>query len=132
MIKLTNKEASDILSPLAMGLFSDSKRPFPNKDIFLLLDIVEVIEKRLKPYHKRFREIVHKYEGTILDSGHIIYEDPEKKKLAVNDLIELNETQLEYNFEPLKRKEDWPKLSLAEAKILKPLMRNGNNERHSG
>lgn len=133
MIKLTNKEASDLLSPIATKLFIDSNRPFPNRDSFLLEDIVDIIQKRLKPYHKKFREIVESYGGTIIDGGHIIYDTPENQALAEKDLIELNETQLEYTFEPITVKDDWPRLSIAEAKILKPLIqRNGNHEGHSG
>ena len=131
MIRLTNNQAQALLSKAAVNLFADSTRPFPTKDIFNILDLVEMVEKRNRTYLKQYRKIIEDNKGVIGDDQKIKYASDEDKNKAIEQLIELNEAKLEYQFEPLDIKDDWPRLSLAEASILKPLIRNGKNEGHS-
>lgn len=122
MIKLKNKEASALLSPTAQMLFSDSKRQFPVKDSFLLLDLIKMIEERIKPFNEKIREIVIKYNGVILPNGSIKLPPDNESEIAINEISELNNVELEYSFEKLKIKDNWPNLSVQEAHILEPII----------
>lgn len=125
MIKLTNREAHELHTPIAVRLFSDPRRPFPTKDAFLLLDIVDTVKDRVERYHEQFRKIVSEYNGTFDPNGAVRYVTEEESKDATEKIKELNEIELEYPIEPLIMNDDWPRLSLAEASILKPLIKNG-------
>lgn len=122
MIKLSNKQASALISPVAQMLFSDNRRPFPIRDAFLLLDLTKNIEQRIKPYRDKFSDIVNKSGGVILPDGSIKIEDEEKRFEAKKMLSELNDIELEYPGEQLKITDEWPKLSVQEASILQPLI----------
>lgn len=122
MIKLSNKQASALISPVAKILFSDNQRPFPIRDAFLLLDLTKNIEQRIKPYRDKFSDIVNKSGGVILPDGSIKIEDEEKRFEVKKMLSELNDTELEYPGEQLKITDEWPKLSVQEASILQPLI----------
>ena len=122
MIKLSNKQASALISPVAKILFSDNRRPFPIRDAFLLLDLTKNIEHRIKPYRDKFSDIVNKSGGVILPDGSIKIEDEEKRFEAKKMLSELNDIELEYPGEQLKITDEWPKLSVQEASILQPLI----------
>lgn len=97
MIKLKNKDAFALISPVAQRLFTDSRRPFPVRDTFLLLDIVQQIQDRA--------------------------EKIKSKELTPEELKEFEEIELEYHGEKLTISDDWPKLSVQEAMILKPLIK---------
>lgn len=122
MIKLSNKQASALISPVAQMLFSDNRRPFPIRDAFLLLDLTKNIEQRIKPYRDKFSDIVNESDGVILPDGSIKIEDEEKRFEAKKMLSELNDIELEYPGEQLKITDEWPKLSVQEASILQPLI----------
>lgn len=122
MIKLSNKQASALISPVAQMLFSDNRRPFPIRDAFLLLDLTKNIEQRIKPYRDKFSDIVNESGGVILPDGSIKIEDEEKRFEAKKMLSELNDIELEYPGEQLKITDEWPKLSVQEASILQPLI----------
>ena len=122
MIKLKNKEASALLSPTAQMLFSDSKRQFPVKDSFLILDLIKMIEERLKPFNEKIKEIISEYNGLILPDGRIKFPPDKNSNEALNKISELNNTELEYSFEKLTIKDSWPKLSVQEAHILQPII----------
>ena len=122
MIKLSNKQASALISSVAQMLFSDNRRPFPIRDAFLLLDLTKNIEQRIKPYRAKFSDIVNESGGVILPDGSIKIEDEEKRFEAKKMLSELNDIELEYPGEQLKITDEWPKLSVQEASILQPLI----------
>jgi len=122
VIKLSNKQASALISPVAQMLFSDNRRPFPIRDAFLLLDLTKNIEQRIKPYRDKFSDIVNESGGVILPDGSIKIEDEEKRFEAKKMLSELNDIELEYPGEQLKITDEWPKLSVQEASILQPLI----------
>ena len=132
MIKLSNDEQQALLSKAAVRLFTDSNRPFPTKDIFQILDLIELIEKRSKTYREQFKKIIDDHNGKVDDRNNVTYETDEDKAKAIEKILELNAATLEYNFEPLTVDDKWPNLTLAEASILKPLIRNGKNEGYSG
>ena len=122
MIKLTNKEASMLLSPVAQRLFTDHRRPFPTRHTFMILDLVNNIESRIELYRKQTHEVIEKYNGVIKSDGSVACTS-EKDTLELSEkLRELNDIQLEYPGELLTM-EDWPKLSVQEAMILKPLLK---------
>lgn len=123
MIKLSNNEALSIVSKKAISLFNDDDRPFPVKDMFKILDIVKMIEVRVKLYYEQLDKINKKNNGAVGNSGIMDYKTDTDRENAAKEITELLETELEYNFEPLEIKDDWPKLSLTEAYILKPLIK---------
>lgn len=126
MIKLTNKQCDLLLSPLAQNLFTDQKRSFPTEIAFKLLDIITCIRSRIVSYHETFREIVEENDGIIEANGNIKYPSEEKKTAANNSLEILASIEIEINGFKLVVDDSWPKLSIAEAQILKPLIKEDN------
>lgn len=122
MIKLTNKEASALLSPVAQRLFSDSRRPFPVRDTFLILDLINSIEPRNKTFNTQLSEIVKKYDGEILPTGSVKLKDESKRSELEGKIDELSKIELEYPSEKLTITDGWPNLSVQEAHILKPII----------
>ncbi len=122
MIKLKNKEASYLLSPVAQRLFSDNRRPFPAKDTFLILDLIGIIEPRIKQYNQKVSEIVSENDGEILPTGAIKLKDESKRIEVESKIEELSQIELEYPGEKLRITDGWPNLSVQEAHILKPII----------
>ena len=122
MIKLKNKEASHLLSPVAQRLFSDSRRPFPAKDTFLILDLIGSIEPRIKQYNQKVSEIVSENDGEILPTGALKFKDESKRAEVESKIEELSQIELEYPGEKLRITDGWPNLSVQEAHILKPII----------
>jgi len=52
-----------------------------------------------------------------------IYNDQVPKLKTDEEIRQLNEAETEFNFEPLEITNDWPKLSIKEARILLPLIK---------
>lgn len=127
MIKLTNQQAAQLNSPIIANLMQDTARPFPMTDAFKLSDILQTITTRLRNYHETSRKIVEDRTGTIdPKTGLITYLEPDQGEEANKMLQELNEVELEYQGDKLKPTEDWPKLTLAEASLLRPIIDNGS------
>jgi hypothetical protein len=124
MIKLTNRQASALLSPTAQLLFNDPNRNFPVKDTFVLADILQSIDSRIKVYREQLKKIIEANGGEIADDGKITYSKDGDSEKALKEMEELNDIELEYPGRLLKINNDWPKLSLQEAIILKPLIKD--------
>ena len=122
MIKLSNKEALALLSPTAQKLFADSSKPFPTKESFMILDLIQLIEQRIKLFHKQVNEVVEKYEGKVSAARIPVFKKETNRIAAEEEIQKLKEVQLEYPCEKFKLTDDWPKLSVEEAYILKPLI----------
>lgn len=129
MLKLTNLEASFLVSPIMHQLYSDPARQFPTETSFALADLVICIETRIDAYHKKFREIVTAHKGVIESSGRITYPDENSLMAAKAELEKINAITLEYPCDLIERTDEWPKLAVNEAKILKPILREKSCEK---
>ena len=125
MIKLTNLQCSALMTKTIQNLFSDESRQFPIQDAFKLSDLLTTVQSRMKAYFEQVQKIA-KEDGAKIEANGAVSNlsiDAQKK------LIELNQAELEYNFEKLDITDDWPKLSLSEASILRPLLNlNGDKK----
>lgn len=122
MIKLTNAQASAFNSPIIQKLFQDENRHFPMADAFLLSDVIKGIQDRLKAYFDQMRAIVEANHGTIDEQGRVTYGENGHAQKAAEEIAALNDIALEYIGDKVKPSSDWPKLSLAEALILNPIL----------
>lgn len=122
MIKLTNQQASAFNSPKITQLFEDDSAKFPVDIAFKLADMLSQIQSRLPTYHQKARKIVEGHGGKVDPKGLVTYPDFEKQKAAEIDMLKLNAVEIEIHGEPVKVDESWPKIGLAEALILKPLI----------
>lgn len=125
MIKLTNGQAAAFNTQIIANLFADQNRQFPIEDAFRLSDAIQQIQSRLPAYKKQLKKIVDENNGTVNEAGIVNYPDPTKAATANEQIERLNKITFEVNSEPVKMSADWPKLTLAEATILRPLL-NGS------
>lgn len=123
MIKLSNKEASALLSPIANVLFNDPNRKFPITVSFTILDIIQEAEKRIKLFRDKVKEIIEQNNGEIEENGEYKFKVVEDRKKAEDEISSLSSLEFEYSGDFLEITEDWPKLSIQEAYILKPLIK---------
>lgn len=129
MIKLTNQQASAFNSNKITSLFEDDSAKFPVDVAFKLADILSQIQGRLPTYHKEARRIVESHGGKVDQKGFVTYPDFEKQKSAEVEMLKLNSVEIEIHGEPVEVDDAWPKIGLAEALILKPLISmNGSKE----
>lgn len=128
MIKISNIQASAFTSPLISKLFSDESRPFPIEDAFKLSDMIQEIQKKASAYRAAVVKVVEQFDGIIADDGVVTYPNTEKQALAVAEVEKLNAVELEYPGEKLTPNDQWPKLSIAEATILRPLLNGKKSE----
>lgn len=122
MIKLTNAQAAAINTDIIAKLFNDNSRQFPITDAFKLADVLQEIQKRLKVYYVKQKEIIESHGGKIHENGAVTYPKPEDQLRAAQGIAELNSIELEYPGSKLQMTHEWPKLSLAEATVLRPLV----------
>lgn len=122
MISLTNKQAAALLSQTANELFTDPTRSFPVKDSFLILSVVQEVESKVKLFREKTREIILNNNGKFAESGDITFDDIEDKLKAEKEIDCLSAVKLDYAGDLIEVKDDWPKLSIQEAMILKPLI----------
>jgi len=125
MIKLTNSQCSALMTPTIKKLFDDSSRQFPIQDAFKLSDLLTALQGRMKAYFEQVQKIAKEDNAKIEANGAVSGLSIEAQK----KIAELNRTELEYNFEKLDITDDWPKLTLSEASILRPLLNlNGDKK----
>lgn len=123
MIKITNGQAHHLLNhPVAQKLFTDENRYFPIIDALRIADIVEQIKIRHPAYLAAMRKIIQRHNGTAHENGSISYESLDDQRAAGTELIAINNAEIELNGDKLKINGDWPKLTLAEASILNPII----------
>lgn len=125
MIKIKNGEASAFNSPAIANLFNNDQRQFPVDDAFQLLDMINSIQIRLEPYHQTVKKIISEHHGKVDGKGKISYPDPQSQESARKKIETLNDIEIEITGNRLNPTEDWPKLTLTEAAILRPLLKNG-------
>jgi hypothetical protein len=123
MIRITNLQASSFLLPIMQTLYQDSSRQFPAKDAFRLIDLVNQVQARMGAYNDAKLKIVQKYEGDInQETGAIGYRTNKDRNAAMEEINELNSVEIEIPVDKIKYSPDWPKLTMAEASILDPLV----------
>lgn len=124
MIKITQGHAHLIInSPVAGKLFNDDKKQFPLKSALIIADFIEQIKSRQQAYIDTVKKIVKKYNGITSHDGSIAYDDPLNRDRAGKEISEINQVEIELNGEQLTIDDDWPKLTLAEASLLKPFIK---------
>lgn len=125
MLKITNGQAAAFNTQVIANLFSDQSRQFPIEDAFKLSDAIQQIQNRLPAYKTQLRKIIEENGGCVGPSGLVDYPDPKKYEIAQQQIQRLNAISFEVQCESVCINADWPKLSLAEATILRPLL-NGS------
>lgn len=122
MIKITNQQLSAFNSQIINKLLDDDNRVFPVEDAFRIADFIQQIQSRMRVYHERARKIVLAAGGKVDDKGQVTYDDPGGFQKADQDIRRLDAVEVELTGESIKMSPDWPKLSLKEALILRPLL----------
>lgn len=121
--KITNGEAGAFNSPVIGKLFQSEDRQFPIADAFRLSDMIKCIQDRMGTYRDQAQKIIEKHTGIAAPNGMVTYKDPSKMPEAQKEIDILNKVEIEIPGEKVKMRPDWPKLSLAEATILRPLIK---------
>lgn len=124
MLKLTNAQISVLNSPVVKNLCEDTTRPFPLDDAFRLAAILDAIGPRVLKFQEAARKIISRHGGEIGPTGAIAYPDTEMRVKASEELNLLNTVELEYVGEKLTPTKEWPKLTLAEAAVLRPIIKH--------
>ena len=122
MFKMKNNQAMALNSATMNDLLTDKTRCFPTETAFQISDILYQVGTRVKAYQDALKAIAEKHKGVLHPDGRVVFEDPANAPLAKADIDALGEVELEYTGEKLKMTSDWPKLTLAEAMILRPLI----------
>ena len=125
MFKISNGQASAFSSPIIVKLFSDEKRQFPIEDAFKLSDMIQSIQSRLETYRTAIKKIIDSHQGKIADNGFVTYPDEDNQRAAGIEIEKLNAVEIECPGELISPSAEWPKLTLAEASILRPLLNGG-------
>lgn len=128
MIKITNGQASAFNTQIVANLFSDQSRQFPIEDAFRLSDIIQQIQHRMLAYKKQLKKIVEDNSGKIDANGLVKYPDDKKAQIAQEQIDRLNAIEIKVPCEPVNIDINWPKLTLAEATILRPLLNDSIKE----
>jgi len=124
MIKLTGGQASAFNSPVIGKLFTDPKRQFPFKEAFQLSDLIQQIQEKLQLYNEQLKKIIDTTGGVVdPKNGLVSYPDSSSQLKAQALIDELNKAPIEVTGEALVMSADWPNLTLAEATILRPLIK---------
>ena len=128
MFKVSNGQLSAFNSPVIASLFADPARQFPVQDAFRLSDLVQQIQTRLQTYNEHVRKTIKQGGGEIAKSGQVSYKNPEDQLKTQLEIDKLNEVEIELIGALVLITENWPKLSLAEATILRPITDGNTSE----
>lgn len=123
MIKLTNAQLNAFNAPVITQLFQDTSRQFPVKDAFMLLDAIQAFQPKLQVYNAMVQKIVEKYKGVPQPDGSIKCEKMEDRISLQKEIDDLNNIEIVVKgVKPVKMVPEWPKLTISEAAILRPLI----------
>ena len=122
MIKITNQQLSAFNFKIINNLLDDENRPFPVTDAFRIADFIQQIQSKLQVYHERARKIILAAGGKVDEKGQVTYDSAKDFQAADQDIKKLDSVEVELTGESLTMSSDWPKLSLKEALILRPLL----------
>lgn len=125
-MELTNIEIMNFNSPVMQQLFTDKERIFPVQDAFRLTAFIQSLKGLQDSYNSVMKDIIEKHEGKIdPKTGIVTYPSQGDEDKAVAECNQLNEVVVnvplpggKFTITP-----EWPKLTLAEAMILKPLIK---------
>lgn len=124
---MTNGQAAAFNTQIIADLFSDQKRQFPIEDAFLISDAIQQIQNRIPAYKIQLKKIIDDNGGRVEPTGRVIYSDRSQAETAEQQINRLNAIEIEIACNPVNIGPDWPKLTLAEATILRPLL-NGTKK----
>ena len=123
MIKLTNAQLNAFNAPIITQLFQDTARQFPVKDAFMILDAIQAFQPKLQVYNAMVQNIVKKYNGTPQAGGGVECEKMEDRISLQKEIDDLNEIEVQVKgVKPVRMGPEWPKLTISEAAILRPLI----------
>jgi len=124
MIKIKNKEAMAFNSPILSKLLSDDTRAFPTRVSFKLMDLINQVQERGRVYRDESKKIIKKFNGEIdSQTGRVTYPNKEDEEASIAAHTELNETDFEILGDRIPVTDDWPRLTLLEAQVLGPLVK---------
>lgn len=125
MIKITNSQLAAFNSETINKLMTSSDRQFPTGDAFRIADFISQIEQKLKIYQTEARKLIERSGGTFGENGQVKFISQDAKKKVDIELMNLNAVEIELTGDSLTQTDQWPKLNIQEAMILRPLL-NGN------
>jgi len=132
MIQITYAQANALTSPVIKNLFNDTSRRFPFLDAIRLSNMLGDIDKSLVNYRKGFKNLIKDTNGIVLPNGLVKHENEDDRiefEAAVNSI---NNEKIEINGFLLVLSDSWPNLTLAEAAILKPLIKEIDYAKEDG
>lgn len=123
MITLTNEQILAIASPGINSLFTDPARQFSVYDGFKFLEVMAMIKPKVELYNEAVNTIISNNGGTHNGPNtKVEYPSEEQKENAIKSIKELLSIPVEIQVNKLKISDAWPKLTLTELTILKPLL----------
>lgn len=122
MVKLQNKQIVSFESPIFSELMASKDRKFPTEDAFKIADIVETFASRIKTYRKTVKQIIEDCGGELNGDGTLKFDLKEDKDKADEEIEKLNEIEMDYQIKKVKMTKEWPELTIAEARILNPIV----------
>lgn len=126
MFKMSNQQAMALNSPVMQNLLNDHSRCFPTDTAFKLADILHQLGPRIQTYQTSLKAIAVKHNGNIQPDGRVDFKNPSDGQNAAKEIEALASIELEYTGEKLTMTSDWPKLTVAEAMLLRPLINETN------
>lgn len=120
MIELTNLQIIAFDTPAMTDLLNSKERQFPIDDAFRLADIVETLVPKIKAYRKTVRKIIDTHKGTT-ENGVLKFPSDYDEDKANVEIETLNETVTKCQITKVKKSDKWPALTIAEARVLKPV-----------
>ena len=130
MFTINNGQAGAFNSPAIGKLFAAEDRQFPVDDAFRLADIIRQIHEKSSLYKDQTKKLVETNGGTIANDGRVRYKSKDDATIVQQELDKLNAVELELTGTKVKPTSAWPKLTLAEATILRPILNlnSGNSD----
>lgn len=121
-VKLNN--AIGLAQPIITELMKDTSRPFPAKFSMRFAGIVRAAQDYIRDFQKAERDLIDKFNGIVSPEGQLaLPEDPGVKEAFQKEQRRLLEEPIEFLGELLELTEDCPKLTLQEALILEPFIK---------
>lgn len=122
-VKMSNVQLNAFTSPQLRELLGDKHRMFPVQTAFAIHENLDVIRRKLKAYNETLQGIFKKHGVTVEPNGAMIYPKKDGVQQEVQQALkELSEMTIEVDLTLIKMGDDWPKLTVTEIAILRPMI----------
>lgn len=122
-VELTNAQLNAFSTPQLRELLGDTKRMFPIKDAFTIHENLEVLQLKIKAYNDTVQALFKKHGVTVEPNGMMVFPKKDGVQQEVQEALkELAEMKVSVELTKLKMGDDWPKLTVTEIAILRPMI----------